>query len=126
MINHCEFIQSWSGENTDKTSIYSFQALTRNMKKWFLLISYIIFLSQQITKAQQVINLQNITSQLNDFLQMANKFYQFNGSAIISYKGTILLNKGYGFKNIAGNEMNDSGTIFQIGSVTKEFTSKYQ
>ena len=94
-----------------------------NVKKWFLLISYIIFLSQQITKGQQVINPQNITTQLNDFLQMANRFYQFNGSAIISYRGTILLNKGYGFKNVAGSEINDSGTIFQIGSVTKEFTS---
>ena len=93
------------------------------MKKWFILISYIIFLSQQITKGQQVINPQSIKKQLDDFLQMANKFYQFNGSAIISYRGTILLNKGYGFKNIAGNEINDSGTIFQIGSVTKEFTS---
>lgn len=55
------------------------------------------------------------------------KFYQkqnlFNGSVLVSQKGKILLEKGYGLKNAQSQTINDANSIFQIYSVTKTFTS---
>jgi CubicO group peptidase (beta-lactamase class C family) len=48
---------------------------------------------------------------------------RFNGSALVASNDKILLEKGYGFKNFRDSTLNDSSTIFQIASVTKQFTS---
>jgi hypothetical protein len=47
----------------------------------------------------------------------------FNGSVLVARKGAIILEKGYGFRNKKGRLPNDTNTIFQIGSITKQFTS---
>ena len=49
--------------------------------------------------------------------------HQFNGSVLVAWQGKVILEKGYGYKNIASNTFNDAHTIFQVGSVTKQFTS---
>ncbi|MBK9734337.1 MAG: serine hydrolase [Saprospiraceae bacterium] len=55
------------------------------------------------------------------------KFYQkqnlFNGSVLIAKKGQVLIDKGYGFVNVATGKKNDPNGIFQIYSITKTFTS---
>jgi len=51
------------------------------------------------------------------------KLYKFNGSALVAKNGTILLNKGYGYRNAADKTANNEQTIFQLGSITKQFTS---
>jgi CubicO group peptidase (beta-lactamase class C family) len=51
------------------------------------------------------------------------RLYKFNGSALVAKNGTILLNKGYGFRNAADKVANNEQTIFQLGSITKQFTS---
>jgi CubicO group peptidase (beta-lactamase class C family) len=48
---------------------------------------------------------------------------QFNGTVLISQGEKLLLNKGYGFKSIKDSVMNTPETIFQIGSLTKQFTA---
>ncbi|HEY4150767.1 MAG TPA: serine hydrolase [Chitinophagaceae bacterium] len=47
----------------------------------------------------------------------------FSGAVLVARNGEVLSNKGYGFKNIGEKTKNDSNTIFQIGSLTKQFTS---
>ena len=47
----------------------------------------------------------------------------FNGTVLVAQKGNILLEKGYGFQNKKENKPNTSNTIYQIGSITKQFTS---
>jgi CubicO group peptidase (beta-lactamase class C family) len=47
----------------------------------------------------------------------------FNGSVLVAYKGSILLNKGYGLANIECNTPNSPQTKFRIASLTKGFTS---
>jgi CubicO group peptidase (beta-lactamase class C family) len=49
--------------------------------------------------------------------------YKFNGSALVAKNGVILLNKGYGYRNATDKVANNEQTIFQLGSVTKQFTS---
>jgi CubicO group peptidase (beta-lactamase class C family) len=73
------------------------------------------------SKAQQQND--SISQKLDEYLVSANKFYKFNGCALIAEKGKILLQKSYGYKNFATHIPNDSNSIFQIGSVTKQFTS---
>jgi CubicO group peptidase (beta-lactamase class C family) len=74
-----------------------------------------------ILKAQQPDD--SLAHWLDNYLISANKLYKFNGSALIAVKGKIVLQKSYGYKNFATHVPNDSNSIFQIGSVTKQFTS---
>ncbi|HEV7423678.1 MAG TPA: serine hydrolase [Candidatus Paceibacterota bacterium] len=47
----------------------------------------------------------------------------FNGTVLVAQKGKIILEKGYGFENKKENKLNTANTIYQIGSITKQFTS---
>jgi len=84
---------------------------------FFIFFNIIVFTSN--------INAQNdsITQKLDEYLQAANKVNKFNGNALIVQQGEVLLQKSYGYKNFATHVLNDSNTIFQIGSVTKQFTA---
>jgi CubicO group peptidase (beta-lactamase class C family) len=66
---------------------------------------------------------ESIYNKVNEYLTSATRLYLFNGTALVAKKGTVLLNKGYGWKDVATKSLNDSNTIFQIGSVTKTFTA---
>jgi CubicO group peptidase (beta-lactamase class C family) len=67
---------------------------------------------------------QKTTSQkLDELIEAYCKVNKFNGSVLVSQKGKILLEKGYGIKNARANTMNDTKSIFQIYSVTKTFTA---
>lgn len=61
-----------------------------------------------------------IDSLLNYYAQTL----QFNGVAFVSVKGQTLLNKGYGYKDWERKMRNDANTVFQIGSITKQFTAE--
>jgi len=47
----------------------------------------------------------------------------FSGSVLVAQHGAILLNNGYGPRNVADKTINEGQTIFQLGSITKQFTS---
>src|SRR5688572_15879122 len=51
------------------------------------------------------------------------KYKGFNGSVLVAQKGTILLQKGYGYKDVAQKTKLDANSVFQYGSVTKQFTA---
>ena len=82
----------------------------------FSLLACLIAFGQQDTS-------KTITQKLDEFLKSAVTANKFNGTAIVAQKGQILLSKGYGFKNVAANTLNDTNSIFQIGSITKSFTA---
>ena len=57
---------------------------------------------------------------------MATSYSQlknFNGSVLVAQKGNILLEKGYGYKDAVQKTKLDANSLFQYGSVTKQFTS---
>ncbi|HCZ35625.1 MAG TPA: hypothetical protein DHV26_06815 [Cytophagales bacterium] len=66
---------------------------------------------------------QSKTEELNELLQTYNMLNTFNGSAMVIYKGEVLLNTGYGIKNVQDKSKAYSTTIYQLGSVTKQFTA---
>ncbi|HNP94086.1 MAG TPA: serine hydrolase [Cyclobacteriaceae bacterium] len=47
----------------------------------------------------------------------------FYGSVLVELNGELILSKGYGFRNIEKQTRNSSETIFDIGSITKQFTA---
>lgn len=92
------------------------------MKPYKFLLFIIIFtINFIICNAQLQNNI--LAKKLDKYLVSANKFYKFNGSALIAQHGEILLEKSYGFKDFSKKVLNDSNTIFQICSVTKQFTA---
>ncbi len=63
------------------------------------------------------------TAKLNELMNIYTTQYQFNGSALVVHHGKIILNKGYGLRHAADSSRNDPNSIFQVGSITKQFTS---
>jgi CubicO group peptidase (beta-lactamase class C family) len=63
---------------------------------------------------------QDISQQLDRYLSRPGVF---NGTALVVYKGQVLLHKGYGYKNLPAKTLNDTATIFRIGSISKPFTA---
>ena len=63
---------------------------------------------------------QDISQRIDKYL---SKSGTFNGTALVVYKGQVLLHKGYGYKNIIQETFNDTTTIFRIGSLSKPFTA---
>ncbi|HMK17620.1 MAG TPA: serine hydrolase domain-containing protein [Chitinophagaceae bacterium] len=60
---------------------------------------------------------------LDTLISAYAKLHKFNGSALVAKNGVILLNKGYGYRNAENKVVNNEQTIFQLGSITKQFTS---
>jgi CubicO group peptidase (beta-lactamase class C family) len=66
---------------------------------------------------------QDLTARLDTLLQAYTSLYKFNGTALVAKNGTVLLDKGYGYRNGAAGVRHDKNSIFHIGSVTKQFTT---
>jgi len=60
---------------------------------------------------------------LDELMQAYANQGKFSGSVLVARQGKILLDKGYGYRNDKDSSANDPHTVFQIASVTKQFTS---
>jgi CubicO group peptidase (beta-lactamase class C family) len=110
-------VSSVAAEKKDKKN-----QLKLAMKNYKAVSFIIIFVAGFfVLKAQQPND--SLAQKLDEYLVSANKFYRFNGSVLIAEKGKIIIRKSYGYKNVATQSLNDSNSIFQIGSITKQFTS---
>ncbi len=85
------------------------------MKNIFLLISVLCITCCGYT--------QDAGSKIDTLISAYSKLNKFNGSALVAKNGNILLNKGYGYRNAADKVLNNEQSIFQLGSITKQFTS---
>ncbi|MFI5162066.1 MAG: serine hydrolase [Sphingobacteriales bacterium] len=88
------------------------------------LLFSIFLLISAVSLAQTKDDTSLASKKLDEYLNSAGKVYKFNGSVLIARKGKIILEKGYGWKNVPDRKLNDSGSIFQIGSLTKPFTAE--
>lgn len=68
-------------------------------------------------------NAQNKQKEIEHLIATYHKLGKFNGTILIAHRSKVLLERGYGFKNIRTGTLNDRKTIYQIASVTKPFTS---
>ncbi|WP_109439031.1 serine hydrolase [Aquimarina sp. AU119] len=92
------------------------------MKHTFLIV-LVILLTTSCSKDDE--SSPNEDSQKVQLIQLLNEkeVDGFYGSVLIKKDSEILINNGYGFKNLAEDQKNDPNTIFDIGSVTKQFTA---
>jgi len=89
--------------------------------KNFKSVTFIILLTAYSFIANAQVD--SVPQKLDAYLLAAHKENRFNGNALIAQHGKILLQKSYGHKNFSAHVLNDSNTIFQIGSITKQFTA---
>ncbi|MEO6358282.1 MAG: serine hydrolase domain-containing protein [Ferruginibacter sp.] len=66
---------------------------------------------------------QDATNKADSLVTAYARLYQFNGAVLVAKNGTVLLNKGYGYRNVADKVGNTEQSIFQLGSITKQFTA---
>jgi CubicO group peptidase (beta-lactamase class C family) len=86
-----------------------------NMKKTTAYF-FILFVSFQLSA-------QTVEDKIDALLNAYSKDNKFNGSVLVAYKGNVLFQKGYGYKNVESQQVNDANTIYQIGSITKQITA---
>ena len=89
--------------------------------KNFKSVTFIILLTAYSFIANAQVD--SLPQKLDAYLLAAHKENRFNGNALVAQQGKILLQKSYGYKNFSAHVLNDSNTIFQIGSITKQFTA---
>ncbi len=65
---------------------------------------------------------QSVTAQLDSVVSRYTNINRFNGSVLIAKGGAVLLSKGYGYRNVEDKVANNENSVFQLGSITKQFT----
>ena len=85
------------------------------MKK--IIVFVIAFYFVQVSYSQEA------SAKIDTLISTYQRLHKFNGAVLVASHGTILIDKGYGYRNAAGKVLNDEQTIFQLGSITKQFTS---
>ncbi|MBC8769347.1 serine hydrolase [Arenibacter sp. BSSL-BM3] len=91
--------------------------------KFNILIAFsIVFLLYSCIQEQEDADLITVTKHIDDYLtQSASN--GFSGSVLVAKKGGIILSKGYGWADRENKIPNSPSTVFNIGSVTKQFTA---
>lgn len=65
---------------------------------------------------------QNLNLRLENYLSDMEKA-GLTGSVLISLPDGSIISRGCGFRNLETNQPNDAATVFDIGSLTKQFTA---
>lgn len=87
----------------------------------FSAILFIVFCLQASIFAQSI-KTNEIAKNLKVYLEKANA-YGFSGQVLIAENGKVLLNQAYGFANRESKIPNSLNTVFNIASLTKQFTA---
>lgn len=66
---------------------------------------------------------QSDTSVFDTYMQGQKEFYQFNGNVLVARNGKIIYKKSFGYADYNSQKLLDESSVFDIGSITKEFTS---
>jgi CubicO group peptidase (beta-lactamase class C family) len=81
------------------------------------LISLIMFIAAFPAAAQ------SIPAKLDTLVTAYVNALGFGGAVIVATKDGVIFEKGYGYKDRSTKSPNDTNSIFQIGSITKQFTA---
>src|SRR5688572_28115030 len=84
--------------------------------------TFITFTTLLLNSFGQVASKNDTIQRINNYLTELDKV-GFNGSVLVELNGRKILSKGYGFSNKEQQIKNSPATIFDIGSVTKQFTA---
>jgi CubicO group peptidase (beta-lactamase class C family) len=85
------------------------------MKKLFTLLFSILFVFGLYAQDK----IEKIDGLMNEY----SRLKQFSGSVLVSEKGKVIYEKGFGYANMEWKIPNDGTTKFRLGSITKQFTA---
>lgn len=88
----------------------------------YVLISLLLISSIGINVLGQVRDVQKTSGKISAYLDKLEKV-GFNGSVLVEMGGKPVISKGYGLRNAAQKQKNTPDTVFDIGSITKQFTA---
>ena len=86
------------------------------------LSSLILFVSVALGQKANSDGTSDITRQLSDYLDRIHR-KKFSGTVLVVHNGQQLLHKGYGYADRSNEIPNHINTVYDIGSVTKQFTA---
>jgi CubicO group peptidase (beta-lactamase class C family) len=66
---------------------------------------------------------EQIQTKVDEYMKATLSFDRFSGSILIARNGQPVVSKGYGMANLELGVPNAPGTVFRLGSITKQFTS---
>ena len=66
---------------------------------------------------------ENQVSLLDSFMQAQVAFNKFNGNVLVAKSGEILYQKAFGYRNYNTKEPLDNNSVFDLASVSKQFTA---
>ena len=82
-----------------------------------LCAAIILFASQPVALAQ------DHAAKIKQVLELAHKYGQFHGSALVAENGKVIYKGGFGMANMEWGIPNTPDTKFRLGSITKQFTA---
>jgi CubicO group peptidase (beta-lactamase class C family) len=66
---------------------------------------------------------QQIAAKVDEYMNAAVRVNRFSGSVLVARDGQPIISKGYGLANYELDVPNTPGTVFRLGSLTKQFTA---
>ena len=66
---------------------------------------------------------QTHAAKIQEVLELAHKYRQFNGTALVAENGKVIYKGAFGLANMEWNIPNTPETRFRLGSITKQFTA---
>ena len=84
--------------------------------------TYVLF-TVALVAFQQVALAQDHAAKVKEVLELAHKYRQFNGSALVAENGKVIYKAGLGMANMEWSIPNAPDTKFRLGSITKQFTA---
>lgn len=65
----------------------------------------------------------NIQAKIVDYINDYSKDYKFSGTILVAQGSNIIFDKAFGMADYDNNIPNKTGTVFEIASITKQFTA---
>ncbi len=87
-----------------------------------ILVCTQLILGTMTLNAQTIENTPALTTKIDTYLN-ASVGNGFAGAVLVSRKGEVILSKGYGWADRKNKIPNTSSTVFNIGSISKQFTA---
>lgn len=86
-----------------------------------IILSLLLFCNSIFSQTISISEAKNI-KKIETYLGKLEKV-GFSGSLLVEQNGQKLISKGYGFRDVQKKLKNTSNTVFDIGSITKQFTA---
>lgn len=96
-----------------RNSVFQFATRSVGNGAWLFLV---VFASSHLFA-------QSPQAKMDTLLTAYVKEAKFNGAVLVAQKGNVIYQKGFGYKDAAQKLPADAHTIFQVGSITKQFTA---